>query len=134
MNCGSSTVDWTIFEIENITSQNTPRIPDELDTVKITYWLSISHLIANGLMTLFCISMLLATQFYWLVHSRRWSYWIFFAPVSIVIFISVLIDLTSGWFYSHDVNRAAVSQDKHFYKFLNINDNVFVYSSQLMEQ
>lgn len=103
-------INWEVFGIQNLTAENTPRIPDELDTVEITYWLSILHIIFHSLTTVTCLSMLLATRFRWIILNRHLSYWIFFVPTAIILFLTTLLCLGSGSFYSQDRLRAYVSK------------------------
>lgn len=102
-------INWEVFGIQNLTVENTPRIPDELSTVEITYWFSVIHLSMHSVTTLACIVMLVATRLRWTLVNRHLSYWIFFMPVALLLFVTTLLCLTTGALYSQDRLRAYVS-------------------------
>lgn len=124
--CDAS-VDWSILGIANLTNFVEPEMPHEITAVTRTFWISVIQVISNCLlvavsasmlgsfhiwfkMSIFTISLSKAsTKFYWLIKTRRWTYWAFFVPLSVVFLATQFIDMITGWFYSMDLFRSLVS-------------------------
>lgn len=126
-------VDWSLLGIANWTDLIEPEMPLEITAVSRTFWISVVQVILNCLLVITSASMLgklsfwieslvqllpiptASTKFYWLIKTRRWTYWAFFVPLSVVFLATHLVDMATGWFYSMDLFRSLVSY------FLNVS-------------
>jgi len=97
-------VDWSIFGVENITFL--PDMPLEISTVTRTFWIAVIQLFFNFLLIITSANMLISSNNYWLVHSRRLSYWLFFAPFSVILLLTIFLDMSTGHYYSLDRFRS----------------------------
>ncbi|CRL02930.1 CLUMA_CG015747, isoform A [Clunio marinus] len=98
-------IDWSSLGV-NMTSLTEPEMPNETESVTRTFHISVLQLSVNCLLVITSTVMLVSTRYNWLCGTRRWSYWIYFAPLSLIFFATNFIDMITGWYFSIDRFRA----------------------------